>query len=232
MDCEKNIPREKNIPQCLGRMTRKKYKIHGRIVYSEKRCSFKATSEFHTLCARCLSRPEGPTRHGNQEGYQVSQGQIDREYPVWSAIFGSPRYKDLVEEFGDPDPYIQKELLTHQREAREGIKWLGMDFYEIPKYASHLEERRSVTLTKYMPPSHKKIKDKVGPAVPTKASGSSSESDTCKKSMVLDLKSFIRPVQYYASSRTPYIVQEVVYISREELGRIMNEDGVKFTRTE
>jgi hypothetical protein len=48
-------------------------------------------------CHECLLRPEGPTRHGNQEGRQVDQGDVDGEYPPWSAIFGSLRYMNLIE---------------------------------------------------------------------------------------------------------------------------------------
>jgi hypothetical protein len=245
--------------QCYGRMTRKKFKIHGMTIYSEKRCHA-MTVDGRLLCVRCLARPPGPTRHGNQEGYQVNQGQVNSDYPPWSAIFGSNRYLELIEEFGEPDDNIYKVLVSHQQEARQGCVWMNKEIKELydtfqtsfgeSKPSMILQNREPLRPHK-MPKAKKTSGEKYATSASietntdthtdihtnknTNANNSPVKSEKIRENkyekISHNIKDFIRPVQYIARSRDPYLVQEIVHINRAKLQQMIEEDGIHFEPT-
>ena len=194
-------------------MTRKKYKINSINIYSEKRCE-RQCAPGQRRCHECLLRPEGPTRHGNQEGRQVDQGDVDGEYPPWSAIFGSLRYMNLIEKCGDKvDSAIINELQYYQSQARLGLNYIPKTDADIVyrEYKDMVKVRRKKTTTAAAAPA------------PAPAAAAAAISDKPPHQSLTDI---IRPPIYHAASRTPYLVQNVVHISPEELAAMLKEKGV------
>jgi hypothetical protein len=189
--------------QCFARMTKKKFKIHSSIIYSEKRCQ-RECAPGQRRCHECLLRPAGPTRHGNQEGRQVDQGDVDGDYPPWSAIFGSPRYFNLIEKYGHIEELdIINDLRCSQIEARHGI---------IPKTDDYMFYKKENIMAR-------RPKNTAAAAAAT----TTATPEQTHHSLI----DIIRQPQYYANSRTPYLVQNVIHITRDDLIKMLKEDSVR-----
>lgn len=138
--------------RCIGRMTRSKFKIHGSIIYSEKRCNVIINNKNNILCERCRTRPQGPKPHGNQEGYQVNQGVVNSNYMSWSSIYGSERYKSLIKKNGSPPEDILRILEEHQKEARCGLnvaEYVNKESKELKRSASNFDIEMARLTKKY-----------------------------------------------------------------------------------